>query len=299
MRHSLLRLLAGVTFAATPLLPLAAADDLFQQLDKNSDGQLTKEEVDADKVRLFERLVRVGDKNADGKLDRAEFEAATKDRPAGDPAATPDIKPGEGRGPAEGRQGLAELLKRLDKNGDGKLSKEEAPERLQQNWDRLDRNGDGFISADEIPQSLPKPAEIFDRFDKNGDGKLSKDEAPERLQQNFERFDKNGDGTVDREELAAGFRAMAKIEGAPDGKPERKPAEGKPNSKPGRVEGVRKPDGDDTNRPNPERLAALFAALDTNRDGELTPEEVEAAWKQLRSLDKNGDGKLQKSELGR
>ncbi|QDT35457.1 EF-hand domain-containing protein [Thalassoglobus polymorphus] len=38
----------------------------------------------------------------------------------------------------------------LDADGDGKLSKEEAPERMQQIFDRIDTNGDGFADAEEF-----------------------------------------------------------------------------------------------------------------------------------------------------
>lgn len=38
----------------------------------------------------------------------------------------------------------------LDKNGDKKISRDEAPERMQQSWDRNDTNGDGVIDAGEF-----------------------------------------------------------------------------------------------------------------------------------------------------
>ncbi len=39
-----------------------------------------------------------------------------------------------------------------DKDGDGKISKEEAPERLKRNFDRIDRNSDGFVDRKEIDE---------------------------------------------------------------------------------------------------------------------------------------------------
>ena len=58
----------------------------------------------------------------------------------------------------EGEEGgeivtAADMIKRLDKDGDGKISKEEwiGPAPF---FDRLDRNGDGAITEDEIPQKL-------------------------------------------------------------------------------------------------------------------------------------------------
>jgi collagen type III alpha len=40
---------------------------------------------------------------------------------------------------------LGAILRAADANGDGKISKEEAPDRLKENFDRFDANGDGFI----------------------------------------------------------------------------------------------------------------------------------------------------------
>jgi len=42
------------------------------------------------------------------------------------------------------------MLQRLDKDADGKLSKEEAPERMQERFDELDANKDGFLDAGEL-----------------------------------------------------------------------------------------------------------------------------------------------------
>jgi hypothetical protein len=44
-----------------------------------------------------------------------------------------------------------ERFKRRDRNGDGKLSRDEWPRR--RSFDRLDLNGDGVLSADELSQA--------------------------------------------------------------------------------------------------------------------------------------------------
>ena len=40
-------------------------------------------------------------------------------------------------------------MMRMDADGDGKISKDEAPGPMQSNFDQLDANGDGFIDSDE------------------------------------------------------------------------------------------------------------------------------------------------------
>lgn len=54
----------------------------------------------------------------------------------------------EKKKPAGGNAGG--MLQRLDKNSDGKLSKDEVPERMQERFDELDANKDGFLDAGEL-----------------------------------------------------------------------------------------------------------------------------------------------------
>ena len=50
----------------------------------------------------------------------------------------------------QGKGALPSRMARMDANGDGKLQKNELPERMQSMFDRLDTNGDGALDGEEI-----------------------------------------------------------------------------------------------------------------------------------------------------
>ena len=99
------------------------------------------------------------------------------------------------------------LLQALDTDSDRALSAEEiaaAPVSLK----KLDKDGDGKISQEELRPPVPaggvEPSELVERLlesDRNRDGKLSKDELPGRLKSLFDRADTNRDGFLTRDEL--------------------------------------------------------------------------------------------------
>ncbi|GAA4242618.1 EF-hand domain-containing protein [Winogradskyella psychrotolerans] len=65
-------------------------------------------------------------------------------------------------GQSQGRQErkapptFSELLKEMDKNEDGKLSKEELKGPLKENFSKVDTDEDGFITEEEFKKA-PKP----------------------------------------------------------------------------------------------------------------------------------------------
>jgi collagen type III alpha len=109
-------------------------EELFRQLDKNNDQQLSLEEF-KEGLRAFRQI--------------------TERRGPGGPGGP---APSGDAGPRS--RELMEQFKAADADNDGKLSKEEAPERLKQHFDKTDANGDGFVTPDELKtavQSLRKP----------------------------------------------------------------------------------------------------------------------------------------------
>jgi collagen type III alpha len=280
--------------------------------------------------------------------------AQPPERPQGQQAQRPQ------GGPAD----FIERIKGFDQNNDGKITKDEMPERMQAMIDRLDTNKDGAIDTKELaalkdrlaqggqgqqgqrpqgqqgqrpqgqqgqrpqgqqgqrPQGQQgqrpqfNPADIIKRVkesDKNNDGKITKDELPEQMLRMFPRIDTNQDGAIDREELAVMEQRMAqrgqggqRPQGQPGQRPEGQPGqrpEGQPGQRPQGQPGQR-PEGQPGQRPQgqPGQGRGLpplpvLQALDTNHDGEISSNEIANAVKALKSLDKDGNGKLTMEEL--
>ena len=123
--------------------------------------------------------------------------------------AQPPGQPGRGGSPGGGFPPLP-ILAALDADGDGELSAKEIDNSATA-LRTLDKNKDGKLTRDELLPAVreggpagPNPGELVARlmaFDKNGDGKLSKDELPERMRGLLARADSNKDGFVDKDEL--------------------------------------------------------------------------------------------------
>lgn len=94
--------------------------------------------------------------------------------------------------------------------------------------------------------------------DRNNDAKLSKDELPGTVQDDFTDLDANKDGAVTEAEL--------------------------------------RQHADKTARQRPHLVEVIWYTIDVPEEP-ITPRELQAAYDQLRKLDKNSDGKIDDSEL--
>jgi Ca2+-binding EF-hand superfamily protein len=175
---------------------------------------------------------------------------------------------------------LAEFLKRADKDGDGKISKDEFKamsqrDESEERFARADANSDGYLDSDEM-------ARIGERM-RRGTG---------------------GPGSPGRPEGSGGFRRPPgeSPEGSPRPEGERPPG---PRPEGDRPAGPR-PEGDRPGGPppggpgfNPDEV---YARMDKNGDGAVDKEEYHDFARQeieqrFGRLDENGDGKVTKDEM--
>ena len=124
---------------------------------------------------------------------------------------------GFGGGPG-GRGRFFVRLWENDQNKDGKLSRDEVPERFLRRFEFMDSDGDGFIEREEMEQMASRfgrgrgPGrgmdERFQQMDTDGDGKISREEAPEPLLRRFDQMDRNEDSYLDQQEMRSGGRGF-------------------------------------------------------------------------------------------
>lgn len=181
----------------------------------------------------------------------------------------------------------AEMLKRFDKNGDGKLDEDERAEAHEMMLQET-MNRQALVAATGGAEELRKRA--LEMFDKNHDGKLDDEEraaarkyveehggiqgvVSEELKK---RFDKNGDGKLDEAERAQLQQFLQNRKGKAG-----------PGGVAMRQEILRRYDHNGDGK------------IDDAEWAELEPvmrQRIESAPMQLRRYDKNGDGKLDDGE---
>lgn len=110
------------------------ARQMFRQMDQNGDRALQFAEIQVARAQFFDRL----DTNRNGILDAKEIEQAARRF-----------------GEARNRQiasvdGLGAQAARMDRNGDGKISRDEFARFIPDRLLRADRNGDRSLSLSEL-----------------------------------------------------------------------------------------------------------------------------------------------------
>jgi hypothetical protein len=102
--------------------------------------------------------------------------------------------------------GGGHFVKRLDRNGDGKVSPKEF-DGPRSAFPTLDRNHDGFLTEDEAPRPPSHGGGgrrgFVRRLDRNGDGKVSPKEF-DGPSNHFRMFDRNRDGYISSNEAPTG-----------------------------------------------------------------------------------------------
>ncbi|MBX3714013.1 MAG: hypothetical protein KF800_18780 [Lysobacter sp.] len=151
----------------------------------------------------------------------------------------------------------------------------------------LDTNKDGFIDRAEAAKA-PKLLERFDRLDVNKDGRISAEERPQRGRHGGKGgrmavLDTNKDGFIDRAEAAKAPKLLEHFDRLDVNKDGRISAEERPQrGRHGGKGGWAKLDTDGDQRVSRQeaaqwpRLTEKFAAIDGNKDGYLSREELQS-----------------------
>ncbi len=118
-------------------MQMPSKEDMIKRMDQDGDGKIAKNEMRFGADRFDEM-----DKNGDGFITADEFEF-------------PSFGSG-GSGGFGGQTGSRQMpskedmIKRMDQDGDGKISQSELPSMLADRFSQMDKNGDGFITSDEF-----------------------------------------------------------------------------------------------------------------------------------------------------
>jgi Ca2+-binding EF-hand superfamily protein len=210
-------------------------------LDANADGQIS-----ADELKDAEAKLKKLDANSDGVISMEELRPAGM-RGGGGPGGPGGFGGQGGPGGGGNSEGLVATIMGLDANKDGKVTKEEAPERLQGLFERADADKDGALTKAEIEKTLSagigsgppggrggafaggRPGEmrggglgdlgmpgnffamiskrVFEQQDLNKDGKIGAEELTGAMKENLNRIDANDDGAIELSEL----ESLAKV----------------------------------------------------------------------------------------
>ncbi|HTU92165.1 MAG TPA: EF-hand domain-containing protein, partial [Gemmataceae bacterium] len=166
----------------------------LKDYDTDKDGRLTRNELPPELRPAFDRI----DADKDGKVSREELQRGIAHLQ-----------------PARRHSDLIHVLIEMSDCDDACHGE------VQRAYDilrKLDKNKDGKIDADELKTAREQIVKdrvdyLFKELDKNKDEKISRDEAQGMLRQDFDPIDRNKDGFINREELTRA--ATARLEASP------------------------------------------------------------------------------------
>lgn len=187
-------------------------------LDIDQDGVISAAEI----LQASANLAKL-DVNHDGKITEEEV------RPQGRGGGG-----GGGDTASASPEETVAMFMKFDRNGDGKLTKDEVPERMQGIFARNDTNEDGVLTREELLQGATRQAQaagrregpagggmmrsdpVFAALDANQDGEISQSEWKVAAKV-LAKLDKNGDGQLTADEIRPNFPGRG---GRPGGGPD-------------------------------------------------------------------------------
>jgi collagen type III alpha len=158
----------------------------------------------------------------------------------------------------------ARFIKDHDKNGDGKLSKDELPADLREHFAAIDTNKDGFLTAQELQAHADRMT----------------DQRPYLIEVAYYVIDINDPEVESCQELQKTYDLLRKMDTNKDGKLDEK-----------EVAAFRQ-------ERQKERADRIFQHMDKNGDGKISKDEARGLWADnFKEIDTNGDGFLERSEV--
>ncbi|MCH2582127.1 MAG: EF-hand domain-containing protein, partial [Planctomycetes bacterium] len=247
------------------------------------------------------RALRSGDADGDGVLNAAEFAKAFSSGRASDRerASRSPRRPGSSPG---GRPApyAADFIRRLDKDGDGKVSSEELPQtyraRLGGKFEEFDKNKDGALNQQEVAAMLPtanssrRPSGTPSR-DSDRPRPSSRDAAQPSQDALFAILDRDRDGKLSRRELEAAGSILARLDRDKDGSVSKREIAAAASDKAPSSRSSRE-------RDSRGGISSYAKRLDKNNDGKITREEASGPIKErFDRLDEDGDGILKVEDV--